>query len=167
MKNYPYGIKYIAEIKEYKKLCRNKKGKYANYLKWKKHIIELIDSFDVITLENFRHYCLYNEEIDVHGMNIFLPIAISFTALCVPLNMKSDNELISNLSILVVVAIVTSIIITWAYFDYIFSKNFYHDVALIVKEKIESLPKEEQLLIKIESDNKNNLLTSDKLNAEI
>ena len=157
---YPYGINYRAEIKEYTKLCRNKNKDYPNYLKWKKYILELIGDFDVITLENFRHFCMYQEEIDIHGMNVFLPVAVSFITLCVSLNMKSDNGLINNLAIFAVSAIAASAIVTWAYFDYNFSKNFFHDVSLIVQEKIDSLPEEKRSLLKINTDDKKDLLTS-------
>lgn len=157
MNKYIYGINFTSEIKEYKKLCRGKSKKYKNYLQWRDSILKAIDSLNIETLENFRHFCLYQEELEMHGKDIFLALAIAFITLYFPL---IDSEKIDGITLGIAAAFI-SFIISYLYFDNNFSRIFYRDVAEIVKEKIESLPEEERLLIKINSDNSQKLLSSD------
>lgn len=156
MKNNLYGIDFKSEKNEYKKLCKGKSKKYKNYLEWRDNILELIYSFDVKALENFRHLCLYQEEIEKHGKDIFPALVIAFVSLYFSF---IDNVNINGITFGILAAVV-SFIITYFYLDDNCSMNFYHDVSEIVKEKIESLPEEERLLIKINSDNSKNLLSS-------
>ena len=160
MKKYSYGINYRYEIKEYKKLCKGKSKKYKNYLEWRDYILELIDGFDAKTLENFRHLCLYNEDIDTDGKDVFLPLAIGLTTLFISLDMGANKNMPMDGGIFAIAAAFISFIITYFYLDYNFSKNFYRDVAEIVKEKIESLSEEERLLITINSNKSQKLLSS-------
>lgn len=156
MENTPYGINFKSEIKKYKKLCRSKNPQCKNYLDWRDGLLHLIDSFDVRTLENFRHFCLYQEELEKRGKDIFLALAIAFITLYFPL---VDNANINGITLGIVAAFI-SFIISYFYLDSNCSMDFYRDVAEIVKEKIESLPEEERLLIKINSDNSQKLLSS-------
>ncbi|MCX4374898.1 MAG: hypothetical protein OSJ61_01875 [Lachnospiraceae bacterium] len=156
MQNNPYGIDFKSEIKKYKMLCRGKNTQCKNYLEWRTYILSLIDSFDVKALENFRHFCLYQEELEKHGKDMFLALAVAFITLYFPL---TDNTNTNGITLGIVAAII-SFIIAYSYFDYNCSMGFYHDVAEIVKEKIESLPEEERLLIKINGDNSQKLLPS-------
>ena len=93
----------------------------------------------------------------MHGKDIFLALAIAFITLYFPL---IDSEKIDGITLGIAAAFI-SFIISYLYFDNNFSRIFYRDVAEIVKEKIESLPEEERLLIKINSDNSQKLLSSD------
>lgn len=160
MRNNPYGIDFKSEKKDYKKLCKGKSKKYKNYLEWRKNILMLIDDFDTKTLENFKHFCLYNEEANLHEMNIFLPLVICFISLLISLDINTNMNLLNGVVSIVIASIISSALVTGAYSSYIFSKNFYRDVAEIIKEKIESLPEEERSLIKINSDNSQKLLSS-------
>ncbi len=157
MKNNPYAMDFKSEIKKYKMLCRNKNLQCRNYLEWKDHILSHIENFDVKALENFRHFCLYQEELEKHGKDIFLALAIAFITLYFSL---IDSANIDGITLGIAAAVI-SFIIAYSYFDYNCSMGFYRDVAEIVKEKIESLPEEERLLIKINSDNSQKLLSSD------
>lgn len=156
MGNNPYGINFKSEIKKYKKLCKGKNPQCKNYLEWRTYILSLIDSFDVKALENFRHFCLYQEELEKHGRDMFLAIAIAFITLYLPLIDTVNMDGIT----LGIIAAVISFIISYLYLDNNCSMDFYRDVSEIVKEKIESLPEEERLSIKINSNNSQKLLSS-------
>lgn len=156
MQNNPYGIDFKSEIKKYKLLCRGKNTQCKNYLEWRTYILSLIDSFDVKALENFRHFCLYQEELEKHGKDMFFALAIAFITLYFSL---IDNIKIDGITLGIVAAVI-SFIISYLYLDNNCSMDFYRDVAEIVKEKIESLPEEERLLIKINGDNSQKLLSS-------
>lgn len=156
MQSNPYGIDFQSEKKEYKMLCRGKSKKYKNYLDWRDYILSIIDNFGIKALENLRHLCLYQEKIEKHGKEIFPSLAIAFITLYFPL---VDNTNIDGITLGIVAAFV-SFIISYFYLDDTCSMGFYHDVAEIVKKKIESLPEEERLLIKINSDNSQKLLSS-------
>ena len=156
MRSNTYGIDFKSEIKKYKMLCRGKNPQCKNYLEWRTYILSLIDSFDVKALENFRHFCLYQEEIEKHSRDMFFALAIAFITLYFPLigNVNIDGIKLG------IIAAVISFIISYLYLDNNCSMDFYRDVAEIVKEKIESLPEEERLLIKINSNKSQNLLSS-------
>lgn len=157
---YQYGIDHISEIKKYKKVCKNKDRNCQGYLQWRDHILRLIETFDIEKLENYRRYCIFQEGIERHGMNVFLSIILSFVTVIISNNPNTERGWFLNWSIPVSSALVSTIFITVTYFDYNFSKSFYHDVAEIVKEKIESLPEKEQLKIKIHLEN--DLITSNE-----
>lgn len=156
MQNNPYGIDFKSERKEYKKLCRGKSKKYKNYLEWRDYILGIIDNFGIKALENLRHLCLYQEEIEKHGKEIFPSLAIAFITLYFSLfdNVKMDGITLG------IMGAVAAFSITYFYLDDTCSMGFYRDVAEIVKEKIEALPEEERSLIKINSDNSQKLLSS-------
>lgn len=155
MENNLYGINFQYEKKEYKKLCRGKSKKYKNYLEWRDYILGIIDNLGIKALENLRHLCLYQEEIEKHGKEIFPSLAIAFISLYFPL---IDN--VNNAMTLGGIFAIATFSITYSYLDDTCSMGFYRDVAEIVKEKIESLPEEERLLIKINSDDSQKLLSS-------
>lgn len=155
MRSNPYGIDFKSEIKKYKKLCRGKNPQCKNYLEWRDNILSLIDSFDVKALENFRHFCLYQEELEKHGRDTFFALAIAFITLYVPL----IDDVKDGITLGIIAAVI-SFIIAYFYLDNNCSMDFYRDVAEIVKEKIESLPEEERSLIKINSNKSQKLLSS-------
>lgn len=152
MKKGFYGIDYKSEIKKYKKLCRSRNSECRNYLEWRDGILSLIDNFDVKTLENFRRFCLYQEEIEKHGKDVFLALEIAFITLYFSVNV--DNITFG------IVAAVVYFIISYFYLDDNCSADFYRDVAEIADEKIKLLPEKEQLLIKITGDNSKKQLSS-------
>lgn len=156
MQNNPYGIDFKSEKKEYKMLCRGKSKKYKNYLEWRDYILDIIDNFGVKALENLRHLCLYQEEIEKHGKEIFPSLVMALIPLYFSL---FDNVKMDGITFGIICAVV-AFSITYFYLNDTCSMGFYHDVAEIVKEKIESLPEKERLLIKIDGDNSQKLLSS-------
>ena len=69
MKKAPYGeyFEFNDEVKEYKKLCKNKSNKYLYYLDWKKDTKEKISKFpkenDNAALINFQHYVINSKRV--------------------------------------------------------------------------------------------------------
>lgn len=150
-KNNSYGFNFKEEIKDYKALCKNKdKRKYKTYLDWKSHIIGNLKKFDIQSLENFRHLCLYQEKTENRGKDVFLPLSIALFSLYLSQLVIPDQNFFAAVIGYTLAAIVVAVSVIFSYFSYAFPKDFYHDVAEITQEYINGFPEcEKKLLIAV------------------
>lgn len=147
-KNNLYGFNFKEELKDYRALCKNKKNrKYNAYLDWKNHIIENFKSFDIRTLENFRYLCLYKEKTETSGKDVFLPLTIALISLYLTQFAIPEKNFLAAVIGYTLMAIVVSALVMFSYFSYVFPKDFYHDVAEIAQEYINSFPEGERMLL--------------------
>lgn len=136
-----YGFDYKQEIKEYTALCKNKRNrKYKNYLDWKKHIIENLDGMNMRTLENFLHLCLYQEKLENRGIEVFMPLSLGVVSLYLSQLIVPEIDVWGAAIGYTAVMLVVIASIIKSYFSYVFPKDFYHDVAEITREYMNSLP---------------------------
>ncbi len=148
-KNNLYEFDFKVEIKDYTALCKNKKNsKYKTYLDWKKHIIEEIKDMNIQSLENFRHLCFYWEKAENRFKDIFLPLSIACISLYLTPLINPDKILWLTVIVYFLTVLLVSSLVSFSYFSYALTKDFYHDLAEIVQEYVDSFPEIEKNQLK-------------------
>ena len=60
MKPFSEILDLKSELKEYRRLCKQKSKKYTYYSEWKEHIVgQLLQLDSSTTLDDFKHYCIH------------------------------------------------------------------------------------------------------------
>ena len=78
-KHQPYReiLDIRSELKEYKKLCRNKSRKFTYYSDWKYHIINLVTKTESAEkIDNFKHYLLNRKRVNKSINTPYVPLII-------------------------------------------------------------------------------------------
>ena len=103
---------------------------------------------NIQSLENFRHLCFYWEKAENRFKDIFLPLSIACISLYLTPLINPDKILWLTVIVYFLTVLLVSSLVSFSYFSYALTKDFYHDLAEIVQEYVDSFPEIEKNQLK-------------------